>query len=64
MFQLAVAGETVVIQRDNHRVALRSLEAIPNPEVAPPEYFAEDYSPEEVVELNALASQAPRVSLP
>jgi hypothetical protein len=64
VFQLAAAGETVVIHRNGQRVALRSLSNEAEPEVAPRNFFANDYSPEEISELNTLASQAPRGPLP
>jgi hypothetical protein len=64
MFQLAAGGETVVIQRAEQRVALHRLSGALPIDVAPPGYFADDYSPEEVAELNTLASQAPRIPLP
>ena len=59
VFQLAAKGETVVIQREQQRVALRRVAESPESEVAPPGYFAQDYSPEEIAEMNTLATQAP-----
>jgi hypothetical protein len=64
MFQLAVSGETVVIEREHDRVALRSLPAKADPTIAPPGYFAGDYSGEELAELNHLAAQTPLTVLP
>ena len=60
VFQLAANGETVVIQRDKQCVTLRRFDD----DIAPPAYFAEDYSREEITELNSLASHAPQVPLP
>ena len=62
LFQLAADGETVVIHRNHQRVALQRL--ADGSQAAPPGYFAEDYSREEVAELNAVASQAPQAPLP
>jgi len=62
VFQLAAEGEMVVIQRNEQRVALHRL--TDSSEIAPPGYFADDYSREEIVELNGLASHAPAVPLP
>ena len=56
--------ETVVIERDDQRIALRRIPASADPGIAPPNYFADDYSREEITELNALAAQAPQVPLP
>ena len=64
MFHLALAGETVVIYRNGQHVALRSLQNAADLEVAPSGYFTEDYSREDIDELNTLASQAPKVPLP
>jgi len=64
VFQLAADGETVVIQRNGQRVALHTLANSPEPEVAPPGYFANDYSPEEIAELNSIASRGPKRPLP
>jgi len=64
VFQLAAGGETVVIQRNEQRVALRHLTESSEPGIAPPGYFADDYTREESSELNALAAQAPHVPLP
>ncbi len=63
LFQLAAQGETVIIKRDGQRVALRSEEDGYPPKTAPPGHFADDYSPEEIAELNMLASQNPNVPL-
>ena len=54
----------IVVERDDQRIALRRLAEGADPEIAPPSYFANDYSPEEIIELNALASQAPQIPLP
>ena len=62
VFQLAAAGETVVIHKDGQSVALRSL--TDEDDVAPQNYFADDYSRGEIAELNRLASQAPKNPLP
>jgi hypothetical protein len=65
MFELAAAGETVVIQReDGQRVALRSVANQSEPEIAPRGYFADDYSREDIAELNTFASLAPKSPLP
>jgi len=64
VFQLAVAGETVVIHRNGQQVALRSVSTATELDMAPSGYFADDYSNEEVAELNAVASQAPKTPLP
>jgi len=64
VFQLAAAGETVVIQRNGQRVVLRPLPHSTEPDVAPRNYFADDYSCEDVAELNSLASHAPKIPLP
>jgi hypothetical protein len=64
VFQLAANGETVVIQRDKQCVTLRRFAGRDDDDIAPPAYFAEDYSPEEIAELNSLASHAPQVPLP
>ena len=63
VFQLAVGGETVVIEREAHRVALQLLPEKEESFIAPPGFFAEDYSEEEIVELNAFAAQGPRTPL-
>jgi hypothetical protein len=52
--------KTVVIQRQGQRVALRSLANNAAPDIAPRDYFADDYSREDITELNTLASQALR----
>ena len=61
LFQLAAAGETVVIQRNGQQVALH---IVAETETAPRGFFAGDYSHDEVAELNRLASQAPKNPLP
>jgi hypothetical protein len=61
LFDLAADGETIVIERADQRVALHR---VAHSEIAPPDYFAEDYSQEEVAELNDLASHAPQSPLP
>ena len=60
VFELAAGGETVIIQRQQQRVALQPLQT----DVAPPGYFARDYSADEIAELNALAGQTPPGVLP
>ncbi len=62
VFQLAAEGETVVIQREEQRVALRGLQdaegrklvdvSIP---IRPPGYFAHCYTKAEIQEDNSLA---------
>jgi hypothetical protein len=64
VFQLAVGGETVVIEREAHRVTLQLLPEKTEAFIAPPGFFAEDYSREEIAELNAFAAQGPRAVLP
>jgi antitoxin (DNA-binding transcriptional repressor) of toxin-antitoxin stability system len=64
VFQLAANGETVVIQRNTQRVALSPLAENAQSDIAPPGHFGDDYSPEEITELNALASHAPQVPVP
>ena len=64
VFQIAASGETVLIERDDQRVALRRVTDVAELDVAPPGYFAEDYSDDEISELNGLASQGPQASLP
>ncbi len=59
VFRLAASGETVVIEREENRVAVRPLPNSGESAIAPPGYFADDYSSEETAELNALASQSP-----
>jgi hypothetical protein len=62
VFQLAAEGETVVIQRENQRVALhglqnaddRRLAEIPVP-IRPAGYFADCYTKAEILEDNRLA---------
>ena len=58
LYQLAASGETVVIEQADQRVALQSMRG--GLEVAPPGYFAEDYSSEEIADLNRLGSQGPQ----
>lgn len=60
VFDLVAAGELVVIARKDQRVALHSLQAQNDPAVAPPGYFANDYDPAEINELNSLASKGPQ----
>src|SRR5437899_759021 len=64
IFRLAAGGETIVVEKDEQRIALRRFVVGADPEFAPPGYFANDYSPEDVAELNSLASQAPQFPLP
>ena len=64
IFKLAANGETIVIERDEQRVTLQRLPRRTEPDIAPPDYFAADYSTEEAAELNALASHAPQMPLP
>jgi hypothetical protein len=53
-------GELIVIQHDGTRIALRPLLPSGNdPDVAPPGYFAQDYTANDVAELNHLAFQGP-----
>ena len=59
VFQLATSGETVVIERADQRLALHLMADSPVPDVAPPGYFAEDYSEVEVAQLNHLGSASP-----
>jgi len=59
LFEIAARGETVIIQGKDQRVVLQSVAGSREPSVAPPDYFAHDYSGEEIGELNRLASQAP-----
>ena len=61
VFQLAAEGETVVIQREEQRVALHGLQnaegrtlADPIP-IRPPGYFAQCYTKAEIQEDNRLA---------
>ncbi|MCI0534039.1 MAG: hypothetical protein L0Z50_02310 [Verrucomicrobiales bacterium] len=64
LFRLAASGEIVVIQRDREPVAMQPFAAPTDSGIAPAGYFAEDYSPDEIAELNALAAQAPARVLP
>ena len=64
LFQIAASGETVVIEGENHRVALRPLPAKIEQSIAPAGFFTGDYSREEIAEHNLLASQAPLTLLP
>jgi hypothetical protein len=65
LFDLAADGETIVIERADQRVALHRLgDRSEQAGTAPPGYFLQDYSREEIAELNALASQAPQAPLP
>jgi len=64
LFDLAAAGETVVIERQHQRVELRPALARTASEIAPAGHFAMDYSPEEIAELNALAAHAPQSLVP
>ena len=63
VFQLAASGETVVIERDDQRLALHRLADSPVPDIAPPGYFAQDYSEDEVAELNRIGSRSPQFPL-
>ena len=63
VFQLAAGGETVVIERDHQRVALRRMPEVAESESAPPGYFLDDYSPKEIDELNEVASRGPQAPL-
>jgi hypothetical protein len=64
VFQLAASGETVVIERDEQRVALHRVGDSPSQDMAPLAFFAEDYSADEIHELNRLASQGPQALIP
>ncbi len=64
LFHLAAGGEIVVIQGDQESVAMQPSAVQTDFGLAPPGYFANDYSLEEIAELNALASQAPQTVLP
>lgn len=55
----ALEGEAVFIKRKTKLLAL--LPCLP---VAPPDYFRDDYGPEEIRESNTLAAQAPKGIIP
>jgi hypothetical protein len=60
LFDLAVDGEMIVIERADQCVVLHRVK---DSEIAPPGYFAQDYSQEEAAELNAFASLVPQTLL-
>jgi hypothetical protein len=64
VFDMAIGGELVVVARNQQRVAVHLLGASNEPEVAPPGYFEDDYSADDVGELNALASRGPQTPIP
>jgi hypothetical protein len=64
IFDLAVAGEMIVIARNDQQVAVHSLKTPQGPDVAPPGYFEHDYDTDEVAELNRLASHGPQGPIP
>ncbi|MBI4663300.1 MAG: hypothetical protein HY735_31250 [Verrucomicrobia bacterium] len=60
LFDRVLQGETIIIENADQRVALHALTpAAGGSETAPCGYFAEDYSTEEIAELNQLAAQGP-----
>ena len=63
LFQIAARGEMVIIKRDDQQVALKNMDDNLAGNIAPPGYFAGDYSSQEISELNTLASQAPHLPL-
>ena len=64
LFRRVLGGETIVIQEEAGRVALHAFVPSDAPELAPPGYFAKDYSPSEIAELNQLAAHAPTSLVP
>jgi hypothetical protein len=59
----AAAGETVVIQSNHLRIALQPI-AGADPLIAPPGYFSDDYSSDEIRQLNEIAARGPQGLLP
>jgi hypothetical protein len=66
VFKTAAKGELVVISQNNLRVAVHAIEDCGTQEfdVAPPGYFAADYSAEDVAEINLFAAHGPQTPLP
>jgi hypothetical protein len=63
VFELAAAGEMIVIARNAERIAVHALPKSSEPEIAPPGYFKADYEGEEVAQMNAWASCGPKMPL-
>jgi hypothetical protein len=58
LYQLAASGETLIIENAEQRVALHRMGN--SLEIAPAGNFADDYTEEEIAELNVWAPKVPK----